>query len=259
MGGSEGTGWVGAPTPHPPIPSGPEVLEGLNPEVLNFWASPEIHLPQSDEVPYSVAQWGGSKPFSNICGGKKTAPIVMACNGISPKGCDRAAVSCVLSHAVAHCAAGAEQNLAQSLKDWGWGWGGGVWNPPKAPLPLVLSCEVEVCTQRTRMFDQNVSPPAGDAHLCSDAHLIHTSEARETHAMHETQDRGQRPGSPPPNTHATSRKHLQDNCVAVSGKEPQGTGERPVLNCKSRDGCETHVRHTLESWDAHMTPTLDTV
>ena len=42
-------GWVGRWVPPP---TGPEVMEG------NFWASAEIHLPQSHEVPYRVAQWG---------------------------------------------------------------------------------------------------------------------------------------------------------------------------------------------------------
>ena len=42
-------GWVPPPLAPPP-PTGPEVMEG------NFWASPEIQLPQSHEAPSRVAQ-----------------------------------------------------------------------------------------------------------------------------------------------------------------------------------------------------------
>ena len=39
----------------------------------------------------------GSKPFLKICKGKKTAAVVMACNGTTPNGCEYAAVPCMLS------------------------------------------------------------------------------------------------------------------------------------------------------------------
>ena len=90
---------------------------------------------------------GCSKPFWNICEGKKTAALVMACNGIPPEGWEPAAVPCMPSYAAESCAEGAD--LAQSLKEGG---GGGGWvglregaglepPPPTHPLPpFVLSC-----------------------------------------------------------------------------------------------------------------------
>ena len=61
---------------------------------------------------HTVLQKGGSKPFSTISKGKKTAALVMACNGIS-KGRECAVVPCVLSYALGNCAERAEQNVAQ--------------------------------------------------------------------------------------------------------------------------------------------------
>ena len=40
---------------------------------------------------------GGSKPFSKSRKAKKAAASAVACSGISPKGCERAAVQCMLS------------------------------------------------------------------------------------------------------------------------------------------------------------------
>ena len=122
--------------PHPqPTTTGPEVMQG------NVWASPGIHLTQSHQVPYCVAQRLFSKPFLKICKGTKTATCVMACNDITPHGHQQhtQGTSSHTAYALENCATGAEQNLAQSLEGGGSEGGGPVvWNPPPHHTPPPL-------------------------------------------------------------------------------------------------------------------------
>ena len=79
---------------------------------------------------------GGSKPVSKICKREKTAALVMACNGISPKGRKCAAVPCMLSGPgfveVQNCAEGAEQIGPNHLRG-----GGGLEFPPPTGAELL--------------------------------------------------------------------------------------------------------------------------
>ena len=73
---------------------------------------------------------GGAKPFSRNCNGKKTAALVMACNGISPRDVNAQGTSSHTAYALESAPRARRPNLAQSL-----GGGGGVWSPPSAPDP----------------------------------------------------------------------------------------------------------------------------
>ena len=65
---------------------------------------------------------GGSEPLSKVCKGKEAAALGMACNGISQKGCERAAVPCTLSTARRKIPPKAQRNVVpQSLKRRGGG------------------------------------------------------------------------------------------------------------------------------------------
>ena len=78
------------------------------PETLSFWEGFFLHI---DQVAINLPETGASDPtnailhcrvgvpslFPKICKGKKTATLVIACNGISPKGCECAAMQCMLS------------------------------------------------------------------------------------------------------------------------------------------------------------------
>ena len=73
--------------PHPHIPSGAEFLEELQKLFGNICESkpPKEKSPPTNNRHTEVHN-GGCKPFSKICGDKKTTALVIACNGISPKG-----------------------------------------------------------------------------------------------------------------------------------------------------------------------------
>ena len=120
--------WVD--TPHP-TPTGPRRAI--------FGPAQKYISPGGTRCAILVTKWGFQAFFENVEKRvKKTAALIMACNGISLKGYECAPMPCMLSSAVENCAKGVEQNLAQSLT----GRGGGGLEP--LPHTLVLSSSVEL-------------------------------------------------------------------------------------------------------------------